>query len=83
VVRRVVPALLWLERFICPRWATPFGATKCVVGGGVLLADVLCQPIPSRGAMICWRRSRCVGVVYAASLGTALEGGGTITTAAG
>src|SRR5215213_3060956 len=37
VVRRAVPALRCLERFIRPRWATPFGATKRVVGGVVLL----------------------------------------------
>ncbi len=36
-VRRVVPVLRWLERFIRPRWATPFGATKRAVGGVVLL----------------------------------------------
>src|SRR5215207_7945173 len=36
-IRRVVPALRFLERFIRPRWATPFGATKRAVGGDVLL----------------------------------------------
>jgi hypothetical protein len=37
LVRRVVPVLRYLERFIRPRWATPFEATKRVVGGVVLL----------------------------------------------
>jgi hypothetical protein len=47
VVRRVVPVLRWLERIIRPRWATPFGATKRVVGGGVLLlAANLLAPVP-------------------------------------
>jgi hypothetical protein len=47
VVRRVLPALRWLERFIRPRWATPFGTTKRVVGGVVLLlAGSLLAPVP-------------------------------------
>jgi len=47
VVRRVVPVLRWLERFIRPRWATPFGATKRAVGGVVLLlAASLLAPVP-------------------------------------
>jgi hypothetical protein len=47
VVRRVVPALRFLERFIRPRWATPFEATKRVVGGVVLLlAASLLAPVP-------------------------------------
>ena len=47
VVRRVVPVLRWLERFIRPRWATPFEATKRVVGGVVLLlAASLLAPVP-------------------------------------
>lgn len=48
VVRRVVPALRWLERFIRPRWATPFETTKRVVGGVVLLlaAVALLTPLP-------------------------------------
>ena len=47
VVRRVVPALRFLERFIRPRWATPFEPTKRVVGGVVLLlAASLLAPVP-------------------------------------
>ncbi len=47
VVRRVVPVLRFLERFIRPRWATPFEATKRVVGGVVLLlATSLLAPVP-------------------------------------
>ena len=34
VVRRVVPVLQWLERFIRPRWATPFETTKRAVAEG-------------------------------------------------
>ena len=47
VVRRVVPVLRWLERFIRPRWATPFETTKRAVGGVVLLlAASLLVPVP-------------------------------------
>jgi hypothetical protein len=47
VVGRVVPVLRWLERFIRPRWPTPFGATKRVVGAVVLLLAVaLLAPVP-------------------------------------
>lgn len=47
VVRRVVPVLRFMERFIRPRWATPFRATKRVVGGVVLLlAASLLAPVP-------------------------------------
>jgi hypothetical protein len=47
VVRRVLPALRWLERFIRPRWAAPFETTKRVVGGVVLLlAGSLLAPVP-------------------------------------
>src|SRR5918993_3353458 len=47
MVRRVVPVLRYLERFIRPRWATPFEATKRVVGGVVLLLAVsFLAPVP-------------------------------------
>ena len=47
VLRRVIPALQYLERFIRPRWPTPFEATKRVVGGVVLLLGaLLLTPIP-------------------------------------
>ena len=47
LVRRVVPVLRWLERFIRPRWSTPFEATKRGVGGAVLLLSAsLLAPVP-------------------------------------
>ncbi len=47
LIRRVVPVLRWLERFIRPRWVTPFEATKRVVGGIVLLLGAsLLAPVP-------------------------------------
>jgi len=47
VVRRGVPVLRLLERFIRPRWATPVEATKRAVGVVVLLlAASLLAPVP-------------------------------------
>ena len=47
VVRRAVPLLQFLERFIYPRWTTPFEATRRLVGGEVLLVSLtLFVPIP-------------------------------------
>ncbi|MBX6741347.1 MAG: exopolysaccharide biosynthesis protein [Acetobacteraceae bacterium] len=48
LVHRATPVLRWLERFIRPRWATPFETTKRVVGGVVLLlaAVALLTPLP-------------------------------------
>ena len=47
VVGRTVPVLRFLERFIHPRWPTPFQATKRMVGGVVLLLGAsLLAPIP-------------------------------------
>jgi hypothetical protein len=47
VIRRIVPVLRWLERFIRPRWTTPFEVTKRVVGGIVLLLGAsLLAPVP-------------------------------------
>jgi hypothetical protein len=47
VVGRTVPVLRWLERFIRPRWPTPFEATRRVVGAVVLLlAGALLAPVP-------------------------------------
>jgi hypothetical protein len=47
LLRYVVPALRWLERFVRPRWATPVEATKRVVGGSVLsLSAGLLAPVP-------------------------------------
>ncbi|MBB3268361.1 MULTISPECIES: exopolysaccharide biosynthesis protein [Azospirillum] len=47
IIGRTVPVLRYLERFIRPRWATPFTATKRVVGGVVLLLGAsLLIPVP-------------------------------------
>jgi len=47
LLRRVVPVLRYLERFIRPRWATPFQSTQRVVGAVVLLLSLgLFVPIP-------------------------------------
>lgn len=47
MVRRAVPVIRWLERFIRPRWHTPFEATKRVVGVIVLLLGAcLLVPVP-------------------------------------
>jgi hypothetical protein len=47
VVRRVVPVLRFMERFLRPRWATPFKTTKRVVGGvALLLAVSFLAPVP-------------------------------------
>lgn len=44
---KAVPVLRFLERFIRPRWHTPFETTKRVVGGAVLLVGcLLFIPIP-------------------------------------
>jgi len=48
ILVRAVPVLRFLERFIRPRWSTPFHTTKWVVGGAVLLIGALLfVPIPS------------------------------------
>jgi hypothetical protein len=47
LLRYIVPTLRWLERFVRPRWTTPFEATKRVVGGTVLLLSAgLLAPVP-------------------------------------
>jgi len=47
ILTRAVPTLRFLERFIRPRWRTPFETTKRVVGGAVLLVGALLfVPIP-------------------------------------
>ena len=44
---RVIPALRYLERFVRPRWPTPFKATRRVIGGFVLLLGLgLLIPVP-------------------------------------
>jgi len=47
IVRRAVPLLRYLERFIYPRWTTPFETTRRLVGGVVLLVSLtLFVPVP-------------------------------------
>jgi hypothetical protein len=47
ILKRIVPPLQYLERFIRPRWQTPFEMTKRVVGGTILLLGILLlAPIP-------------------------------------
>jgi len=47
MINRAIPVLRYLERFVRPRWATPFKATKRVVGLVILLLGVtLLAPIP-------------------------------------
>jgi hypothetical protein len=47
ILARAVPVSRFLERFIRPRWSTPFDTTKRVVGGAVLLIGALLfVPIP-------------------------------------
>lgn len=48
LVQRAVPVLRYLERFIHPRWPTPFDATKRLVGAvvAVLSLAVVITPIP-------------------------------------
>lgn len=47
VVRRAVPLLRYLERFIYPRWTTPFKMTRWLVGGAVfLISRTLFVPAP-------------------------------------
>ncbi|WP_247894297.1 exopolysaccharide biosynthesis protein [Azospirillum sp. B510] len=47
MISRTVPVLRYLEQFIRPRWATPFTATKRMVGGVVLLLGAsLLVPVP-------------------------------------
>ncbi len=47
LVRRLIPVLQWMERFVRPRWPTPFELTKRMVGFVILLLCVtLLAPIP-------------------------------------
>lgn len=47
ILVRAVPVLRFLERFIRPRWQTPFETTTRVVGGAVLLVGALLfVPVP-------------------------------------
>ena len=75
-----MPVLRWLERFIRPRWATPFEATKRGVGGVVLLlAASLLAPVPLSNVppalaivLIAFAYREEDGVLLSAALGTAL-----------
>ena len=47
LIGRIVPILRRMERFVHPRWATPFEATKRVVGFVILLlCPTLMVPLP-------------------------------------
>ncbi len=47
MIRRTAPVLHYLERYIRPRWPTPFEATKQAVGAVVLLLGLsMLVPIP-------------------------------------
>ena len=47
LLRYVIPALRWLERFVRPRWTRPAEGTKRVVGGTVfVLSAGLLAPVP-------------------------------------
>ncbi len=47
LIRRTVPILRFMERFVRPRWRTPFEATKRVIGIVMLfLAVTLLAPVP-------------------------------------
>jgi hypothetical protein len=80
VVRRIVPVLRWLERFIRPRWTTPFEATKRVVGGVVMLLGAsLLAPVPLSNvppaltiALIAFAYLEEDGVLLCAALAAAL-----------
>jgi hypothetical protein len=45
MLNRAVPVLRYLERFIRPRWQTPFEMTKRVVAGAILLVGSLPAPL--------------------------------------
>jgi hypothetical protein len=47
MLMRIIPTLRYLERFIRPRWSTPFETSKRVTGAVVLLLGVcLLAPLP-------------------------------------
>jgi len=47
LVARLVPVLRFMERFVRPRWTTPFEATKRVIGVVIVLLSVsVLAPIP-------------------------------------
>ena len=47
ILKRATPPLRYLEKFIRPRWQTPFETTKRVVGAAILLVGcLLFAPVP-------------------------------------
>ncbi len=46
LIRRTIPVLRHLERFVRPRWPTPFEATKRVVGIVILLLGICIVLVP-------------------------------------
>lgn len=47
LVKRLIPVLRWMERFVRPRWPTPFVITKRLLGFVILLLCLtLMTPIP-------------------------------------
>ncbi|MEO1192296.1 MAG: exopolysaccharide biosynthesis protein [Pseudomonadota bacterium] len=47
MIKRTVPVLRFMERFVRPRWRTPFEATKRVIGlVMLLLAATMLAPVP-------------------------------------
>jgi hypothetical protein len=70
LIERAVPVLIYLERFIRPRWPIPFEATKRVIGivvvflGLTMLAPIPFSNIPPAILIILtaspiWRRMAC------------------------
>jgi hypothetical protein len=80
MIRRTAPVLRYLERFIRPRWPTPFDATKRVGGIVVLLLGLsMLAPIPLSNvapailvALIAFAYLEEDGVLLCAALGAAL-----------
>lgn len=80
IVKRTAPPLRYLERYVRPRWRTPFETTKRVIGAvTVLLAVTLLTPIPFSQvvpatvvALLAVSFLESDGVLLALSLGGAL-----------
>jgi hypothetical protein len=52
VIRYLTPRLAWVERFIRPRWTTPFETTKRLTGIVMLLMGLsILSPVPFSQAM--------------------------------
>jgi hypothetical protein len=80
MIRRTVPVLHYLERFIRPRWPTPFEATKRAVGIVVILLGLsMLAPVPLSNvppailvALIAFAYLEEDGALLCAALGAAL-----------